>query len=217
MPRERNELFRVSNSKEKEKIIVLAFEGNITEEEYFEELKTSSMFNEELIYLHLLKRPKTDTNSAPNHVFKKLKKEAKEEYNFNSKDELWMIIDKDRWKNIPEIIESCKSQGNFFVAVSNPCFEFWLLLHICKMSKLSQEQQDNIFLNPKVSNSKRYLDKLLGELLEDGYNKKNPRTERFIKTVTHAIEESKKLVIPNEDYPSQLGSYVYKVIEKIIK
>ena len=217
MPRERNELFRISNSKEKEKIFVLAFEGNITEEEYFEELKASSIFNEELIYLHILKRPKTDTNSAPKHVFKKLKKEAKEEFNFNNKDELWMIIDRDRWHNIPEIIESCKAQNNFFVAVSNPCFEFWLLLHVCEMSNLTQEQKDNIFLNPKVSNNKRYLDKLLGELLGDGYNKNNPRTERFITTITQAIKESKKLVISTEAYPSQLGSYVYKLVEKLIK
>ena len=37
-------------------------------------------------------------------VFNKLKKEAKDEYNFNSQDELWMIIDKDRWRNIDAII-----------------------------------------------------------------------------------------------------------------
>jgi len=76
MPRERQELFRESNSKEKEKIIVLAFEGNVTEEAYFEALMADLVFNDELIYLHLLKRSKTDTNSAPNHVFKKLKREA---------------------------------------------------------------------------------------------------------------------------------------------
>ena len=76
MPREREYLFRVSDSLEKEKIIVLAFEGNDTEEIYFDEFKSSEIFDDALIFLHLLKRPKTDTNSAPNHVFKKLKKEA---------------------------------------------------------------------------------------------------------------------------------------------
>ena len=38
MPREREDLFRESDSLEKEKIIVLAFEGNDTEEIYFDEL-----------------------------------------------------------------------------------------------------------------------------------------------------------------------------------
>jgi len=53
MPRERVEFFRDSNVKEKEKIFVLAFEGNITEEEYFEEIKSLDAFNDELIYLHI--------------------------------------------------------------------------------------------------------------------------------------------------------------------
>ncbi len=217
MPRERVELFRESKTKEKERIIVLAFEGNITEEEYFQEVKSSSLFNDELVYLHLLKRPKSDTNSAPKHVFNKLKREAKEEFNFNPADELWMIIDKDRWKNIDEIIELCRIQKNMFVAVSNPCFEFWLLLHICKMSSLTLKQKADILANLKISNKRNYTDELLGDLIGDGYNKKKPRTERFMEFVSHAIVEAKKLVVVGEDYPLGLGSYVFKVMEKIIR
>ncbi len=217
MPRERQELFRESNSKEKEKIIVLAFEGNVTEEAYFEALMVNPAFNDELIYVHLLKREKEDTNSAPKHVFKKLKKEAKEEYNFNKADELWMIIDRDRWQNIPTIIELCKKEGNMHVAVSNPCFEFWLLLHIYKFSDLTEEEKSKILLNPKVSNNKRYVDTFLGNLLLDGYNKTNPKPERFVKNIKDAISGAKALVVKGEDYPLELGSYVFRVVEKIIK
>lgn len=151
MPRERKELFRETNIQEKEKVIVLAFEGNDTERIYFEAFRTDYRFQSDLIYLHLLKRPKDDTNSAPNHVFKKLKKEAKEEYNFNSSDELWMIIDKDRWRNIPQIIDLCNEQTNMFVALSNPCFEFWLLLHIKNINELTDIEKEKIINNPKVS------------------------------------------------------------------
>lgn len=42
MPREREEFFRESNTTEREKIFVLAFEGNITEEKYFSEFKNSN-------------------------------------------------------------------------------------------------------------------------------------------------------------------------------
>src|SRR5690606_32635048 len=156
MPREREDLFRESNSLEKEKIIVLAFEGNDTEEIYFEEFKNSEKFDDALIFLHLLKRPKTDTNSAPNHVFTKLKKEAKDEYNFKDTDELWMIIDTDRWKNIPSIISACKRQSNMFVAVSNPCFEFWLLLHIKDISEYDEKELSLLLKNEKVSKKKNY-------------------------------------------------------------
>jgi len=216
MPREREELFRQSNTIEKEKIIVLAFEGNDTEQIYFEEFKDSEKFNDELIYLHLLKRPKNNTNSAPNHVFKKLKKEAKDEYNFNDTDELWMIIDTDRWKNISEIIEECKKLDNMFVAVSNPCFEFWLLLHIKTITEYSIAELDLILKNNKVTSKKNYIDVKLTEIL-GSYNKSNPKPEQYIPHIKKAIEQAKELDLENEEYPKKLGSHVYKIIEKLIK
>ena len=216
MPREREDLFRESNSLEKEKIIVLAFEGNNTEEMYFEEFKNSEIFDEALIFLHLLKRPKTDTNSAPNHVFKKLKKEAKDEYNFKDTDELWMIIDTDRWKNIPDIISECKKQSNMFVAVSNPCFEFWLLLHIKNITDYTENELDLILKNDKVSSKKNYIDSKISEIL-GSYNKSNPKPELFLPTIDFAIEQAKKLDKQEYEYPKDLGSHVYKVVEKLKK
>jgi hypothetical protein len=216
MPREREELFRQSNTKEKEKIIVLAFEGNDTEEIYFDEFKNLEIFDDTLIFLHLLKRPKTDTNSAPNHVFKKLKKEAKDEYNFKDTDELWMIIDTDRWKNIPDIIVECKEQSNMFVAVSNPCFEFWLLLHIKNISDYDENELKLILKNPKVNSKKNYVDSKIAEIL-GSYNKSNPKPELFLPTVDFAIKQAKQLDISNGEYPEKLGSHVYKVIEKLKK
>lgn len=217
MPRERQEIFRESNIKEKEKIIVLAFEGNETERIYFEEFMSGEQFNEDIIYLHLLKRSKTDTKSAPNHVFNKLKKEAKDEYNLSPEDELWMIIDKDRWKNIPTIVELCKKQGNMHVAVSNPCFEFWILLHIKNIETLTEQESQDLIANSKVSSKKRYIDFYLGNLLDGGYNKTNPRPERYLDKVDHAIEQAEKLNNKKEDFPLSLGSHVYKIMKKIRK
>lgn len=216
MPREREELFRETNTKEKEKIIVLAFEGNDTERIYFEYLKSSDKFNDDLIYLHLLVRQKNDTNSAPNHVFNKLKREAKDEYNFNKQDELWMIIDKDRWKSIPQIIALCKKQGNMFVAGTNPCFEFWLLLHVKDFSEISSIEKQYLLENRKVTSSKRYIDKFLGEQI-GGYNKTNPQPARFLPTVEFAIKQASLLDTPREDFPSDLGSHVYRVVQTLIK
>src|SRR5690606_11341202 len=216
MPREREDLFRESNSLEKEKIIVLAFEGNDTEEIYFDEFKSSEIFDDALIFLHLLKRPKTDTNSAPNHVFKKLKKEAKDEYNFKDTDELWMIIDTDRWKNIPDIISECKKQSNMFVAVSNPCFEFWLLLHIKDIADYDENELALILNNAKVSNKNNYVDSKITEIL-GSYNKSNPKPELFLTTIDFAIEQAKKLDTNEDEFPQKLGSHVYKVVEKLKK
>ncbi len=216
MPREREDLFRESNSLDKEKIIVLAFEGNDTEEIYFDEFKSSELFDDSLIFLHLLKRPKSDTNSAPNHVFKKLKKEAKDEYNFKDTDELWMIIDTDRWKNIPDIISECKKQSNMFVAVSNPCFEFWLLLHIKDVKEYNENELDLILKNAKVNSRKNYVETKITEIL-GSYNKSNPKPELFIPNIDFAIEQARQLDENKDEYPSKLGSHVYKVIEKLKK
>jgi hypothetical protein len=216
MPRERVELFRESDSIEKERIIVLAFEGNDTERIYFEDFKASDKFNDSLIFLKLLTRSKNDTNSAPNHVFEKLKKEAKDEFNFNENDELWMIIDTDRWKTIPKIIQACKEEGNMFVAVSNPCFEFWLLLHVKNIEDYSAEELELILKNKKVSQDKRYVDSQLTAIL-GSYNKSKPRTELYFPTLDFAISQARKLNNSNEEYPKGLGSQVYKVMEKILK
>lgn len=216
MPREREELFRDSNSIEKEKIIVLAFEGNDTERIYFEDFKSSVKYNDELIFLHLLNRPKDDTNSAPNHVFKKLKKEAKDEFNFANNDELWMIIDTDRWKNIPQIVNDCEIEGNMFVAVSNPCFEFWLLMHIKNIKEYSENELKLILENKKVTKSKNYVDTKIVEIL-GSYNKTNPKPEQFFPTVEKAITQAKELNYLDEAYPKQLGSHIYKLMEKILR
>ena len=217
MPRERIEIFRESNSKPKERIIVLAYEGNITEAQYFEKLKDNVRFNDELIHLMSLKRSKGDTNSAPRHVFKKLKKEAKDEFNFKLHDELWMIIDRDKWTNISEISTLCQNEGNFYLALSNPCFEFWILLHIKDVSEYNTDEQKAIFENRKVSKSKTHLKRMLSELLEDGYNESRPNPQRFFPNIDIAISRAKSLDNLNEDYPTGLGSHVYKLVEKIIK
>lgn len=216
MPRERIALFRESSTKPKEKIFVLAYEGNNTEALYFEELKVNERFNDDLIYLVSLRRPKNDTNSAPIYVFKKLKKEAKDEYNFGAGDELWMIIDRDKWSNIPEISTLCKKEGNFYLALSNPCFELWLLLHLKDLNEYNPQELKEIFENKKISKKRTYLKRLLGTFFKDGYKDSNPKPERFIPYIDDAIERAKTLDILAEEYPSSLGSHLYKLVEKII-
>ncbi|WP_294282908.1 RloB family protein [uncultured Chryseobacterium sp.] len=216
MPREREEFFRESSTTEREKIFILAFEGNETEEKYFSEFRNSNKFNDELIYLHLLKRDKKDTNSAPNHVFSKLKKEAKDEFNFKKEDELWMIIDTDRWKNIPSIIKACNELQNMFVAVSNPCFEFWLLLHVKDIEEYGTEELELILKNKKISKKRNYVDTKIVEIL-GSYNKTNLNPNDFIPHIDQATSRAKILDKLQEEYPTKLGSHIYKLIEKLRK
>lgn len=217
MPRERREFFRDSGEKEKEKAYVIAFEGNDTERLYFEALKDDVRFNDDMICLHLLLRPRNDTKSAPKHVFAKLKREAKDEYNFKSTDELWMVIDRDRWTNIPDIISECKKHGNMFVAGSNPCFELWLLLHVKDLATCREEELDLLLTNAKVSKKRTYIDKYLSDILPEGYSKTNINPGRFLPYLDQAISRAEALDALGNEFPASLGSHVYKLVKAVTK
>jgi hypothetical protein len=217
MPRERKEFIRKSDVTDREKLFLLAYEGNETEPAYFEALKKDYRFNGEILEIVSLKRDKNDTKSAPKYVFETLKS-IKDENNLGTKDELWMIIDQDRNRtNIEKYSTKCKSEPNFHFALSNPCFEFWLLLHLKDITAFSEEELKLIFENRKVSNNKTYLKKLLSNILPDGYNEANLRPERFLPQLEMAIKQAKSRAIEGEDYPINLGSDIYKLIEKVIK
>ncbi len=217
MPRERTEFIRISNVKERDKMFLLAYEGNETEPTYFEALKKDYRFNNEIIEIVSLRRNKDDTKSAPKYVFENLQK-IKQEYDLANSDELWMIIDRDRnGKNIERYNQKCKEESNFYLALSNPCFEFWLLLHLKDLSEFNQEELILIFENKKINKSRRtYLKNLLSKILPDGYNESNLKPERFLPNLEIAIKRAKALN-KNEEYPISLGTDIHKLIQKIIK
>lgn len=142
-----------------------------------------------------------------------MKKEAKDEFNFKTGDELWMIIDTDRWRNIPDIIQACNDLENMFVAVSNPCFEFWLLLHIKDIQEYGAEELELIFRNRKTGN-RNYVDTKIVEIV-GSYNKTNLKVDDFLPNIDLAVSRAKNLDQPQEEYPTKLGSHIYKLIEKI--
>ncbi len=217
MPRERIEFIRESNVIEREKLFLLAYEGNETEPTYFEALKKNYRFNKDRIEIVSLRRDAKDTKSAPKYVFENLEK-IKDEYDLGNNDELWMIIDRDRnGKNIEKYSAKCKATLNFYFALSNPCFEFWLLLHLKDTTEFTEDELSLIFENRKVGRKKTYLKKLLSDILPDGYNETNLKPERFLQHIEDAIFRAKNMNVDGEDYPKNLGTDVYKLIEKVIQ
>ena len=75
----------------------------------------------------------------------------------NENDLFGVIIDRDCDSHSKELMEKCISicdQKGYSCYVSNPCFEFWLLLHLCDVkSEFSQEQLQELLVNKKVSNN----------------------------------------------------------------
>jgi len=106
------------------KMFVVAAEGSKTEKQYFE-----GMFQ----YLNSVisvKCLKGNTHSSPKHVLKRMKKYLSEE-KFLDIDEAWLVVDKDAWSDnqLKELYEWSKTESNYYFALSNPKFEYWLLLH----------------------------------------------------------------------------------------
>jgi hypothetical protein len=219
MPREPIPLIREGGFLEAEKMFVLSYEGNVSEKKYFEDFRRSGLFNNNgLIEIISLKRP-SNRGSDPINV-KKLLQEAKKEYRFKNTDEFWLIIDRDDWEiihnhNFDKLVDDCKKEKNFFLAMSNPCFEIWLILHLKNINEYDADEKQRILKNEKISNSKNYIDKVLSEIQGRGYNKR-PDPRVFLPFTRTAIHRAKELDNKNEDYPKQLGTHIYKLIEKLI-
>ena len=204
---------RRSKPRKRRKVYILAYEGNYAEPQYYNELKSQWLHDrEEHIELVSLHRPADNTNSAPKHVFKQLKR-YKTEYLTDPDDEFWMIIDRDKWR-LDEWVEKCHAEQNFHIALSNPCFELWLLMHVFKLDDFSAAE---LFENRRLGRKRRFLDNYLGQHLPEGYKKNNILPERFVteEGIRAAIEQARQL--DQGDIMEVLGSYNYKLLEKLLK
>lgn len=198
-------------------VISIAGEGK-TEEQYFDGIYDMERSN--LIRIERLeKADETDTKSHPNHVIELLN-ERKEQWKLHGiePNELWMVVDRDK-QNISEeqlnqIIEKCKIEG-YNLALSNPTFEFWLLLHVTSIEKYDTE----ILLEnpkPRPKSKKRYIEKELSNIM-GGYNKSKLQFVNFESGINDATTRAKELEIDNNNLIGQLGTSVCILVEKLIK
>ncbi|MBK7573471.1 MAG: RloB domain-containing protein [Bacteroidetes bacterium] len=221
MPREPIPLIRQGGHVDAEKLFVLSYEGTVTEKKYFQDFRASEYFNNNgLIEIVPLKRP-NGKGSDPFSV-KKLLNWAKKEYGFKISDEFWLIVDRDDWESIhklsfDDLVAECKKEENFYLAMSNPCFEIWLVLHLKNLSEFTQAEQDLLLENAKVSSSKNHIDIVVGELQggDRGYNKR-PNPNIYLPLTNTAIQRAKSIDTLEEDYPKSIGTHLYKLIEKLI-
>ena len=148
-------------------------------------------------------------NSDPVSCMKVLSK-FKRQYHLLKDDELWLVIDVDRWgdKKLAEVSRLCRQKG-FKIAISNPCFESWLLLH-----QILVDEYDSV-TKRKLSNTCQSVVTELKNVVSH-YNKSNLRIEDYLDKVIHAIDEGKKIDDPNEIWPRTFGSKVFLLVESMI-
>ena len=133
--RERREAFRDA------RLIVIASEGKDTERIYFKAL--AKEYTNPRVHVHILERSVDEqNNSSPEYVLKQLN-DYKSQYDLEADDELWLVVDKDRWTEamLSRVATECSQEVAMHMALSNPCFELWLLLHIEDATSLTPEEQ----------------------------------------------------------------------------
>ncbi len=89
-------------------------------------------------------------NNACAHLLKSDGKHSPS-YQLNSDDEVWFIIDTDKWgKEIDVLRDNIGKHQNWFVAQSNPSFEVWLYYHFEKTKPTIHIENWKAFLNEVI-------------------------------------------------------------------
>lgn len=195
-------------------LVVVATEGEKTEPQYFTDLISRDYYENSRVHVHVIRRG--SHSSAPKHVIDALN-DFRREYRLKGGDELWMVIDTDSWpeEQLSDVATKCQQKG-YRLAVSNPCFELWLLLHVKDIEEYDQEQKDRLERNERVSQNRTAIEKELVEIL-GSYNKSNLNSDLFLPHVEKAIEQAENLDLDSSHrWPESLGTRVYLLVNRIL-
>lgn len=149
-----------------------------------------------------------DSQSAASHVVARLKNivdEAKKFGEWTDADQYWVLLDTDHWSQgthvaaFSKAIKEAKDCG-FLVAVSNPCFELWLLLHVADVTL-------------PIANATAAEEQLRTAL--GGYSKTNVPADKLMPLISQAIERAKKLDVGEGGWPQSVGTQVHLLVEAI--
>ena len=194
-----------------DRVFVVATDDTYAPSQYFEFLALPR------VKVVVLPTPVDSGLSAPSHVVQRLKdafRTVTQRKEVQSGDEFWVLLDTDHHfqdKNLKTTLEAITkaSQAGFEVAVSNPCFELWLLLHYA-----------NVLPGTVFSNCKDVIEQL--KSCSGGYDKTSIKTGQFpMSRVPEAIRRARVLETmpdaPNGPWPQQAGTRLYRLLEGVMQ
>lgn len=139
--------------------------------------------------------------SAPNHLKDRAGEYIEENgWEQDFEDQLWFVLDVDRWErvSIDELKQLTEVTHNWFLAISNQCFEVWLYYHKSKEKVIPDDPS--------------HMKQLLHNQINGGY-----KVEVYAPDILEANENSKN-IDENEDglFPNVGITKVYKLGEEIV-
>jgi hypothetical protein len=175
---------------------VIAVEGEKTEPQYF------AIFNDQqsVIRVNCLKGRH---GSSPPQVLRRMEDHLRRE-ELRSSDEAWLVVDKDQWtdEQLAQLHAWAQTRHNLGLALSNPKFEYWLLLHF----------EDGT----GIASSRDCSDRLSQHL--PGYDKGIDARKITREAIGDAIRRARQRDTPPcADWPhSPGGTTVYRLVERIL-
>jgi hypothetical protein len=122
--KQRDRLSRRPPKRDPKKRFLIVCEGKVTEREYFDH--TGHLFRHVILEISPGGDPKSLVERAiekKKDSEEKAKKDANELY-----DQIWCVCDVDEHPRLPDARQQARD-NKIKMAVSNPCFELWALLH----------------------------------------------------------------------------------------
>ena len=199
MAKKRRSFKRPFGQRPYRKLFVIATEGAKTEPQYFNILR--NLKSEQVT----ISMPEGKNKSDPENVLKRMKTYLKTE-RLKHSDEAWLVVDKDQWddKKIDKLHEWAKQKENYGLALSNPKFEYWLLLHF-KNADLNSPGSCASILKKHLPNYDKGISTYARRFTE----------ERINETILRAESRDRP---PCEDWPRLPNrTTVYKLVNNILK
>jgi RloB-like protein len=203
MPRERRDFVRRTGFRDAS-LFVIATEGAETEQRYFNGLK--QRWHNPRIHVEVLTREDVSL-SSPDAVLNSLDSFAAS-WHLRADDQLWLVIDCDSWRDqMLAAVARESGQKGYHLAVSNPCFELWLLLHFEDVPAQSIQRRQLLFNNDA---------KILKKEVAKRISANKDYIDLFFRYVGLAIERARVLdQSPNQRWPKQLGTRVHLLVEQL--
>ena len=132
-------------------------------------------------------------------------------------DEFCILIDRDAGSHSSEdmnfILQYCKEK-KYRCFITNPCFEFWLLLHFSDVYEEYSDQLDLIRENKKVSNAHTFVSNELSVKAHHG-KKGIAFKEKYLPHIEEAIIRASKFASDNEALITDIGCNIWILIKEM--
>ncbi|MBT9561263.1 MAG: RloB domain-containing protein [Myxococcales bacterium] len=121
---------RATAARQPRQRLLVVCEGRVTEPEYLDGLR--SHLRNPLVTIEVVPGagvPLTLVKSAKSRKLEAIDRAKREKDDNLLFDQVWCVFDVDDHPHIPDAAQMARDNG-IYIAISNPCFELWLLLHV---------------------------------------------------------------------------------------